>query len=131
MPGNRLLDFLKQSQALVAALIPFLSERLNLLPFLNPQIAIDLWSVAAALGFFSFLATFNLAQSSRTTLLAKAGARYFGIIILASIISMIGLTTLEPLSPLPRIEDYFIRCLFLTTFVGFGVVLGWMAKILA
>jgi hypothetical protein len=109
-------EYAKQLQALIAAVLPLLTAKINVLYFLNPQISSDLWVITAIISMITSFALYNWG-GKREALIGLAVA-------FASIVLLIALVATQFLSEFPRTEDFAARILFLTLFVGLGASMG-------
>jgi hypothetical protein len=116
---------LKQLTALLPALLPPLAKRFPLLPFLNPQIAEDLWLITAILSLCASAITYNF-----TRLLRRNGlAGYFAFVGLATavlcLVGMLALVNDLILTGQPSVQDFSVRSMFVLLFVGIGICAGY------
>jgi uncharacterized membrane protein len=122
-------EFAKQLQALVAGALPFVTSKVQfVLPFLNPQIADDMWPMTSVLAVISSGVTYNLAQRFQKPTVARKlclwglGTAVFSFLALMAIVDNI------ILSESPEWQDFAARVLFVTLFVCVGLVIGWCSS---
>jgi len=122
---SRLIDILKQGQAIVAAILPILSGQVNLILFLNLQIGIDLWLPTAICAIVLGATIYNMAETRKTMGIARKCATYGGVIVVVSFVLLLGVVTLDILANQPRLEDFSVRFLFFSMFVSLASPIAW------
>jgi hypothetical protein len=130
-------ETLKQLQSLVPGILPYVTAKLPLFPFLNPSIMEDLWPITSILSLLASAITFNLAKSrtTRTLVLYHTLALYlcfFGLAAsIASFLIMNAIVSKIFLPSSPPLQDYAVQITFVSLFIGIGFTSGWcFAKIL-
>jgi hypothetical protein len=125
-----LTELIKQLQSLVAGALPFISTKLDLLPFVNPVIIEEMWPATAVLAVISAGVNYNLAQPSHK----PTWARYLTIVgLLLAIISfliMYAITRDVLFADNPYLQDISVRGLFILFFVTIGFVVGWISSLI-
>jgi uncharacterized membrane protein YedE/YeeE len=123
---NNALEAFKQILAFAAGLPPLLAMRFSLLPFLNPQIAEDQWSITAILSAVASLIFFNFARRPNQ----RSAAGYFALVgLLLSILSLCTMFAIVDgliLSGQTTSQDFLARLCFLFLFVGIGLGIGYV-----
>jgi hypothetical protein len=114
-------EVLKQLQSLIAALLPFLSAKFQLLPFLNPQISKDLWPITALIAFLASMMAYNLKWPRASDIFAIFGL----VMMIVSVGVMISVVAEVLFATEPILQDFSVRITYFSTFVGGGIVLGW------
>src|SRR5262249_7452488 len=123
--GDKVLEYLKQLQALLAAVLPFISTKTDILPFLNPMISADLWVVTTIFSVLACFVTYNLAKGAGLEAASRKFGLWGGVIAFVALITLIILVTVGPLENFPRIEDLTARSLYVIIFLGLGSTIGW------
>jgi hypothetical protein len=105
--------------AVVSSLLPSVPRYLPIFPFLNPQIAIDVWPVATVLSVVSGLIAYGSARGPSPSRAALA----VGALILAvfMVVVMMYLAADEVIS-----ASLYARIGFLCFFVCIAVPVGWV-----
>jgi hypothetical protein len=120
------MQLLKQLQSLVAGGLPLLATRLqSVFPFLNPQIADEMWPMTSILALISSGVTFNLARRFQKPTHARRLCLWGLAFAIVSFIFLFLLIGNLVLTGHPEWQDFFARTLFVTLFVGIGLVVGW------
>jgi hypothetical protein len=123
---DNLIEKLKQLQALVAAVLPLLSMRFEvILPFLNPQISDELGVVTAIGAVIASIFGYNW-DPKRQHNVAKVG---FGL-FLGALFCLIVLVFGRVLVNFPYAEDIAARLMYVLLFIGLGLSAGWGFSVL-
>jgi hypothetical protein len=122
---DKLLEHLKQLQALVSGALPFMTTKVQIFPFLNPQIGKDLWPITSILALAASMLTYNLAQAFERRMGALA-LGLTGLVLAAAFLCFMEaiVVGIVPLSD-PIVEDYLVRISFILIFIGIGLAFGW------
>jgi hypothetical protein len=122
-------ELAKQLQALVAGALPLVTSKLQfVLPFLNPQIADEMWPMTSILSIISSGVTYNLAQRFQKPTVARALCLWGLGIAAASFVALTALVGNLFLSESPEWQDFAVRTLFIILFVCVGLVVGWCSS---
>src|SRR5262249_13842180 len=117
-----MLELIKQLQSLVAGALPFVSTKVDLLPFVNPVIIEEMWPATAVLSVISAGVNYNLAQPSHKATWARYLALAGLLIAIISFIGMYAITRDIFFHDDPYGQDVSVRMLFITFFVAIGLV---------
>jgi hypothetical protein len=124
---DNLIEKLKQLQALLAAIVPLLSMKFEvILPFLNPQISDELGILSAICAVIASLFGYNFSSQTGETTVGRLG---FGL-FLGALACLIVLVFGRVLETFPHVEDIIARVLYVALFVGLGLSAGWGFSIL-
>jgi len=119
-------ELAKQLQALVAGALPLVTSKLQfVLPFLNPQIADEMWPMTSVLAVISSGVTYNLAQRFQKPTIARTLCLWGLGVAAVSFVTLIALVGNLFLSESPEWQDFFVRALFVILFLCVGLVIGW------
>jgi Kef-type K+ transport system membrane component KefB len=123
-----ILEVLKQLQALISAALPFLTTKLSLLPFLNPQIAEELWPITCVLALVSSSITYNLSQRFQKPRMGRMLAVLGAAFAVISTVSMLAVVDGLVFSGKPELQDFSVRSMFVLLFVGIGLAIGYASS---
>jgi hypothetical protein len=118
-----LKEILKQGgSALVSGALPVISGKAPILPFLNPQIAADLWAITALFAVVASLFSYNLARPTTTP--ASTPSITLAAIGLAGGIAALFVMIVINYGLVP---GTYLRMVYVLCFVGVAFTVGWGA----
>lgn len=121
------MEKLKQLQALPSTVLPFVTAKLPILPFLNPQIAADMWPISAIFAFVGCCLIYNLTVTPHVATSALFAA-ILGFLLAAISVLVIVLVYVGVLYGAdPTWQDLSVRIAFFALFAGLACPAGWAA----
>jgi hypothetical protein len=128
---GKLIEFAKQLQALVAAVLPVISTNITeILPFLNPQIGSDMAAVSCLLTLVISLVVYNLSKPAQSPATARLLMLFGVALALGSLLMTLMIFDKILLSTSPDWQDLAVRSLYVLFFIGTAAPLGWITAIL-
>lgn len=123
-------EILKQiASGLVPSVLAFLSAKLPILPFLNPQIPDDLWPITAMIAFASGALSYAFARPAATGGRTSIFGSILGVsgllLAIASLVWMILVTEQIILTQAGDFQNASSRIAFVLCFAGLGFPCGW------
>jgi hypothetical protein len=122
-------EVLKQlASGIVPSVLSYLTAKWPILPFLNPQIASELWPITAILSFGTGIVSYHSAHSSQAyarTIFAQ-GVAIFGLVLAFLALLWMILVTQGLIAGLtPGWVSGSLRMAYVICFGGIGLVMGW------
>jgi hypothetical protein len=128
---DKLIEFVKQLQSLVAAALPLFPAKVTeVLPFLNPQIASDMGAVSCLLALIISLVIYNLSKPTQSPTTARLLMLFGVFLALGSLLMTLMIFDKILFSASPDLQDLAVRSLYVLFFTGTAAPLGWIAAIL-
>ena len=125
MTGSGILEVLKQLTAVLPALLPLLVRRFSLLPFVNPQIADDLWPITFIMALLASSISYNFFRNSAKNSTSGYLALFSLVIAIVSLVGMLALVSDLTLSDHRILQDFLVRSMFVILFVSIGYCSGY------
>lgn len=120
------IALLKELASLGTAILPYLSTKYPVIPFLNPQITEDMWLVSAILAATSgFLAHRICGWAKEIRDVRWSFVPVSGALIAAScVVVMVGLAEEIWLKEAPALQQFAVRVVYLVAFAALAVAIG-------
>jgi hypothetical protein len=116
-------EILKQGgSALVSGALPFISGKVPILPFLNPQIAADLWGITALFAVVASLFSYNLVRPT-TTPASKLSVVLAAMAFAVAILALFGMIVISD----GWVLGTYLRMAYVLCFVSVAFTVGWGA----